>query len=116
MQDFIGIRISDAAEQSWIGQSALQRVIFPNQRFTKRLHRRIEHLERSTVENSKVAFLFNQVQRGSFLRSGFREQQGAGLEIERRETQLAGDFRAAFLPLKPSGNHQMNDKKQSALK
>jgi len=55
--------------------------------------------------------------KGSLLaRSGFGEEQRAVSEVERCKPQFSGHFCASWLPLKSSGNHQMDDQKEIAIK
>src|SRR5262245_37594708 len=46
---------------------------------------------------------------------GLGEDQSAVVEIDGEEPNLAGHFRAAVLPAKASGNHQVDHEEQLAL-
>ena len=54
----------------------------------------------------------NEVDRRAFLGPRFGEEQGAIGKIESGLAVLAGDLRAFWFPVKPSGDHEMNDEKE----
>ena len=49
MKDFVGVGIADAAEDVWIGERALQGVVFRLERPAERGTVRVEHLEPAAV-------------------------------------------------------------------
>src|SRR5215475_2618799 len=57
-------------------------------------------------------FAAYQVDRRAFLGSGFGQEQGAVGKIESGLSVFACDLRSLRLPVKPSGDHEVNDEKE----
>jgi len=49
MQDFVGVRVSNAAEQPWIGERPLERVLFSGERRAEVRQGRLQRLKPATV-------------------------------------------------------------------
>jgi hypothetical protein len=71
MQDFVGVRVADAADQPWIGQCAFQRVIAAFQRGLEL--RGVEAIELDTagLMRGEPCSPAHDVQRRALLRPGF---------------------------------------------
>src|SRR5690349_25049841 len=115
MQYFVGVSVADSAEQSRIGERALECVILPRQSVLELSDRRVEHLEAPALELFKCWFTANEPQRCPAFRAGFGEDQGPIWEIEGSESELAGYLGARRYPAKSAGDHQVDDEKEVIL-
>jgi hypothetical protein len=98
-----------------IRQRAFERVILTRQGLAKLRDARREHLEAARVVRGELRLAANQIQRGSPLRAGLRQNQRQVRKIECRETDLAGDFRAGLKRPEAAGDHQVNHQEQLAF-
>src|SRR5215510_5128698 len=95
-----------------IGERAFQGVIFARERFAELFEACVENFQTAGIMLPQSGFAAYQVDRGPFLGSGFGQEQGAVGKIERGLAVFAGDLRTLGLPVKPSGDHEMNDEKK----
>ena len=112
MENFVRIGVADAAEQVWIGERALKRVIFARERFAELVETRIENFQTAGIMFPQRRFPTNQMDRCPLLGSGFGQQQRAIGKIEGRLAVFPRDLRALRFPMKPTGDHEMNDEKK----
>ena len=116
VQNLVGVRVADAAEDVRIGERALQRVVLARQALGELRQRRAEHLEPARIERGQSA---------APLRPGGSTPAASapasvriavpGRKIERREPDLAGDRGAALAPAQPPGDHQVQHEEEIAL-
>ena len=82
MEDLIGIGIADAAQQSRIGESALEGPVLPAKRFGELAGRRGEDVHASRIEGGESLAPLDKVERRPPFLAGFGEQQRASGELE----------------------------------
>src|SRR5262244_101849 len=92
-----------------IGERAFQGVIFARERFAELFEAYVENFQTAGIMLPQSGFAAYQVDRGAFLGSRFSQEQGAVGKIERGLAVFAGDLRTLGLPVKPPGDHQMNN-------
>jgi hypothetical protein len=56
MEDFVRVRIADSAEETWIGERALDGVTLTRQRFMKLIARDVERFDTASIERAKGGF------------------------------------------------------------
>jgi hypothetical protein len=115
MQDFVGVRVADSAEQVRIGERAFQRVVVLAQRPLERRKVRIENFDPARIVIRERGPSLHDEQRRLSFGAGLGEQQRAVLEVEREQANLSRNLRTARLPAESTRNHQMEDEKQLAL-
>src|SRR5687767_12718691 len=108
MQDLVGVRVADAAEEMGIGERALEGVVLAPKAISERRRRCGERLEAARIQRGETG-ITNEVDARPLLRARLRENERSAVEVERREPELAWDRRACGLPTEPAGDHQMND-------
>ena len=98
MQNLVGVRVADAAEEMRIGERTLERVVFASLTSPERSGRRAEHLESARIER-RESRVIDEVNARALLRACFRENERAGVgliglwsgsEVERSKTELPG--------------------------
>src|SRR6185503_20865622 len=109
MENLVGLRVADAAEQMRVGQRTLQRVIAAPKRFREGWQIGIDHLETAWIVLRQPCLALDDVQRRLSLRAGFREDECSVLKIECEQADFAGNCGAGRLPSKTPGDHQMED-------
>nr|WP_293417094.1 hypothetical protein [Piscinibacter sp.] len=114
VQDLVGVRIADAAEQPRIRQRALERVVLGLQPRQEGGRLGAHHVDAAGVLRGQRVAPGEQVQRGAAFRACFGEHQRAGIELEGRQCRLRR-FGAGGQPLQPAGDHQVDDEVQLAL-
>ena len=67
MEDLVGVRVSDAAEQARVGQGRFEGVIFNGQARAKRPKRRLEHFQIAGIVFGQSLSSAHQMQGRSFL-------------------------------------------------
>ncbi len=112
MQDLVGIRIADAAEQRRIGERALDRMVLAGQRRREGVARGAERLEAAGIVQRQRALAVQQMERGASLGACLGQHQAALGEVERGEPEAADEHRARRPPVQPAGDHQMEHDEQ----
>src|SRR5687768_7313108 len=115
MKNLVRKGVADAAEQTRIRQRPLQRVVLATQCAVEVLQRTIQNFEGMTIEGSQGRLSAHNMNGGALFRSGFRENQRSGIEIECGKPDLSWR-RMRFAPLKPTGNHEMDDQEVAVFK
>src|ERR1700722_2427018 len=115
MQDLIRISVADSAQHARIGERALERVVLRGQHGAKRIEIGGKDVDPSRVERRQVLFSSNDMERGSFLRSSFGENQRTVGKIERREILSAAKLRLTITPMQAAGNHQVQNEPKIAF-
>src|ERR1041385_9000608 len=109
MQDFIRVRVANAAEQARIGERALECVILVRERMRKFRQRAVQHIESTWIMSREIFLALHQVQRRALLGSRFGEQKRSVREVESCETALRFRLGADWAPRTPvqsPRNHQ----------
>ena len=88
-----------------VGERALDCVILPPQRRPKRLRRCLQDFEPAPTERGYTGVAPDEVQRSAAARARLRKQQSAVGEIERRESDPAGNRGTAAFPPQPARDH-----------
>jgi hypothetical protein len=99
-----------------IGQRAFQGVVPGAQRAIEGRQIGVEHLDSTGVVLRQRRPSLHDEQRCLAFGSSLREQQRAVVEVEREQADLAGNTRTARLPAESTGDHQMEDQEQLALR
>jgi hypothetical protein len=107
MQNFIRVGVADAAQQSWISECSLERVIFSSEHAAKRIEIGREDVDSSRIESTQALLAADHVQRGSPFRARLGQNQRTVGKIERRQTLSTGEHGVGRAPVQPTGNHQM---------
>lgn len=105
VQDFVRIRIANAAEQVRIGQGALERVISQRERRAEFLQRAVEDIQTSRFVNPQGRFALNEVERRPFLCSRFRDRECAARKFECGQSALSGRLCAGLAPVQATRDH-----------
>ena len=115
MENLVGVRVADSAEQMRIGQRAFERVIVTTQSAPERLTIDLEHVDAAGIVFLQRRRSAHDEQRCLPLRSGLREKERTVAEVECEKADLPWNPRASLLPAKPARNHQMQNQKQLPL-
>lgn len=110
MQNFVRVCIADAADVARICERALQGMILGGERRAERFGSGFEHLNSTGVQRLESSFALNDVQRSPAFGARLGQGEGATFEIKRGQVLAAGKLDARGLPMKTSGNHEVNDK------
>ena len=108
MKDLVGVCVADSAEDPWIGQCALHRVVPLDQGVSKSGVVDLQWFDSSRVVLAQRILAEAEMQGGALLLARFGQKKGPVLEVERAEAQAAGDLVIWRLPAKPAGDHQMH--------
>ena len=92
MQDLVGVRVPDAAEQTRIGERSLDRVILAAKSRGEVAEVGVQHLESAAVELRERVRALDDVNGRASLRPRLGEVEVAGIELERGLRELAGDL------------------------
>src|SRR5580704_9363359 len=71
MQDLVGVRVSDTAENVWVGERALQRVIGRSQGRGKRVEARVERFDTACHQRLETGLPLDHAQCGAALSARF---------------------------------------------
>ena len=117
MENLVGPRIPDAAQQTRVRECALQSVVAQREARGEFGERRRERLETAGVERDKTRFALHHVNRGSLLGSGFGQRERTCGKIERDESAPSIGLGALGrgMPMEPSGDHQMQHHPDSTV-
>ena len=112
MQDLVGIRVTDAAEQARIRQRAFEGMVLARQRLAKGFQRASHDLDAPWIVLEEIIIAAHNVNGCAFLRSGFSEKQRPPREIKRSQSEFLRNFLVAPTPSEPAGNHEVYDQKE----
>src|SRR5215831_7571325 len=116
MEDLIGVRVSDPAEEPRVGDRPLERVILASQTRCEIRYVRVQHLEAPAVELRERVRALHDVNRRAPLRARLREIERPSLEPERSLSELAADRLSSLTPSQTPGDHEMNDDVQRVVR
>src|SRR2546428_3515562 len=115
MQDLVGVRVADAAEDPRVGQRALERVVLPGERVAERRQVRVKYLEAARVVRAQTGFATDEMQRGPPLRARLGQDDRPRREVEAGETDLSWQLGARALPMEAARDHEVQNEKEVAL-
>src|SRR3972149_134961 len=115
MQDLVGIRVADAAEQPGIRERTLERVVFGAKDCAEGLERSVEDLNASLRKGPESFFAADDMDRSPFLCRCFSEEQRSVVEVECGKPDLARYLCAGLLPMKTTRDHQMDDEENGPV-
>ena len=115
MQDLVGVGVADAAQQPWIGQRALERVVLVLERGPERRGVGGEHVDPARIVLAQRPFTLHEVDRRPALGAGLGQHERSALELECGQPLLAGASRARRFPVQTPGDHQMDHEEEIAL-
>src|SRR3989338_10833000 len=115
MQDLVGIRVADAAEQPGIRERTLERVVFGAKDCAESLERSVEDLNASLRKGPEGIFAADDMDRSPFFCRCLGEEQRSVVEIECGKPDLAGHLCAGLLPMKTTRDHQMDDEENGPV-
>ena len=117
VQDLVGVGVADPGKEPRIGERAFHGVVLREQRLAERRRVRGQHVDAAPVQRPQRRRSAQQVERGAPLCPLLGQDQGAGIEAERRQTDSARDRRGGLprLPTKPPGDHQVQGQMQVLL-
>jgi hypothetical protein len=111
----VGVGVADAAEETRIGERALQGVVLGAEPRGEVGDARVEHFEPAAVEPGERAVASNEVERRAARRAGLGEEERPGWEIEGGQRDPPGRLRAARAPPESAGDHEVNDEEELIL-
>src|SRR5579871_1764788 len=107
MEDFVGVSVADTAEQAWVGERALERVVFRSQSFTESFEIGVEDVNPARINGFECGFVVEEMKRCTALGSSFGKNQRSVGEIEGCEILAASEFGAGITPVKTPRDHEM---------
>ena len=115
MQDLVGVRVADAAEDPRVGQRALERVVLPGERVAECRQVRVKDLEAARVVLAQTGFATDEMQRGPPFRARLGQDHRPRREVEAGETDLSRQLGARGLPMEAARDHEVQNEKEVAL-
>src|SRR5437763_2030602 len=115
MQYLVAVGVADAAEESRIGERALERMVFALQPLAKRFESGVLQLEPAHVEAGERRFALHEVKRGTLLRSRLGERECTGGKLEQREGESRRRLLTTREPAQPPGDHEVEHEKELVL-
>ena len=85
VENLVGIGVAHAADETRIGESALEGAVFRCERRTKRVQIRGKDFDASGIDVAEGLLAAKKMQRGAALGAGFRKYQGAVQKVNARE-------------------------------
>jgi hypothetical protein len=108
-ENFVGVGIADAGEEARVGEGAFESVIGGDEVGGKLFERGVENLEAAGVKGTEAGFAVDEVEGGALFGAGFGPEEGAVGKVKGSQAAGWGDFDAARLPVKTTGDHEMED-------
>src|SRR5579872_5833940 len=115
VQNLVGISVANTADDSRIGQSALERAVFRGQRSAERLESAGEDINAARINGLQVLLTVENIQRGAMLAASFGEHKRTVGKIKGGETLPPSQFCSTLPPVQTTGDHQVQDHPQIAL-
>src|SRR5580700_776370 len=107
MQNFVGVRVADAAENMRVGKRSLQRMIGCSQSPGKRIEARVEWFDTAGTQRLKARFALDHAKRRAPLRPRFGQPQPAVVEFEGDQDISAAEFGRGSFPMQATCDHEM---------
>src|SRR5205814_10347704 len=85
VQDLVGVRVPDSAEEPWIGERALERVVLAAERLPELRRISLQHFEAARIERPQSGLALDDMQRRAFSRAGLGEDERPRGKLEARE-------------------------------
>ena len=114
-QDLVGVRVSDATENSRVGECPLQSAVLPQQSLPERGEVHFQRLDATRIERRQSFLTADHVERRPLACARFRQQEGSVGKIERRVTPLLGNGGTPLLPPQAACDHEVNDREKFPL-
>src|SRR5690606_32111850 len=114
-EDLVRVCVADPAQDAWIGQRALERVVLRTQRRGELVEGGVQRLDSATIELRQRFLPLLQVEGGALVRRCFGEAQCTRREVERPVRSLLRYVGARLPPLQPAADHQVQNDEQAAL-
>jgi hypothetical protein len=114
MQDFVGVRVADAAEHARIGEHAFEGVIFARYAHAKLGQGAGDGIDTAGIERREGSTALDETNRSAAFAAGFGECQRSRVEREFRYRSGAR-LLARIEPVQTTGDHQVNDEMVVAL-
>jgi len=114
VQDLVGVRVADAAEEARVGQRALDGVVLGDQPRGERVACRRHDVDAARVERSERFTPLDDMERCAPLLARLGERERAAGKGEERE-RVRRRRLAALEPAQPSGDHEMDDDEEVAF-
>lgn len=90
MEDFVGVRIADAAEDGGVGKHAFEGVILGRESAREIFECRVEDFQAAALVDCKIGLRGVDMDRSAMFGAGLGEQERAIVEIEGGEIWLGG--------------------------
>src|SRR5262245_33806565 len=103
MQNLIRIGVTDAADNSRIGECPLQGTVFGRECSTKGIEVAAEDIDSSRIQSLQIPFPGNHVQRCTMFRPGFRKHEGSTRKIEGCQTIASRELCTWRTPVQATG-------------
>ena len=114
MQDLVGVRVADAAQQLRIGQRALERVVALREPLRERRKVEWRDLESAAIVLGERRFAVDDVERRAALAARLGQRQRSRCKLERCEHRPSRTFRTRLVPVQPAGDHEVQDQPEIA--
>src|SRR5690606_4548415 len=115
VEDLVRVRVPDAAQDPRVREGPLQSAVLTTERRREFGQRRLQRVDPAPIELRERVTTAHDVELRTLLRTGFREQEGAALEVERSVPEPSRDRCTVRSPLQSSRDHQVNHGEQLAL-
>src|SRR5712692_1042881 len=112
MQDLVRIGVADAAEQTRIGERALERMVLALHAVGELLETGYEDVEAAGVHRGERRLAFDEVERSPALGARFGERERPVREFEGGKRGPPRGPRVPFEPAQPASDHEMQDEKE----
>ncbi len=106
-ENLIRVGIADAAEQTRIGEGALESMVGGEKRGGKARQIGIENFEPTGIESAKAFFSRDNVEGSALLRASFAPEKRAARKIKCGEMALARKLGGGRAPVQATGDHQV---------
>jgi hypothetical protein len=114
VEDFVGVGIADAADETGIGKGALEGAVFGGESGAEASEVGREDFDTAGIEVAEGLIAADEMEGGAALGAGFREDERAGGEIEGGEGVAAGEFGLGRAPVKTAGDHEVENEPEIA--
>src|SRR5690349_3096728 len=116
MEDLVGVRVSNPAEQPRIRERPLERMVLASQSRREVSQVGVQHLQPSAVELLQRVRALYDVDRCPSLRARLGEVERPSLELERSLRELSANRLSALSPAETTRDHEMNDDVQRVVR
>ena len=115
VQDFVGVRVANAAHDARIGEGSLHGAVLGGESGAKRGEIASKNFDAARVDGAQALFAHEEMQGRTALCTGFGEHKRAIGKIERGEILPARQLRFARAPVQAARDHQVQYQPEAAI-